>query len=389
MGYNYMILGSGRQGTAAAYDLAKFGDAEKIILADFKEDVATQSAQRINRLIGREVAQGIFLNVSDQAALLSHLKGIDVALSAVTYYHNLAISRACIEAGVSLCDMGGNTDVVWSQLELNEEAKRVGVSLLPDCGMGPGLINNMGVYVMDALDTPREVYLYDAGLPRDPTPPWNYLCTFHLNGLTNEYDHEATFIRDGKITLVPSFTELEEIDFPPLGKLEAFVISGSMSTTADTHLGKLQRYENKVLRYPGHFVTFEGYKRLGLFSEEPIEVDGQTLIPRHFYHKLLEGKITAPHVEDICIMRAVGIGLKDGHETRVTLDLIDQYDPETGFTGMERLTGWHCALMMGFQARGEIAPGAHRMESVPAAKIMDELTKRGIKWTVDEEQVNK
>ncbi|HAE59809.1 MAG TPA: hypothetical protein DCG54_09975 [Anaerolineae bacterium] len=388
MGYHYIILGSGRQGTAAAYDLAKFGDAEQIVLADFKEEAAVQAAARINRLIGREVAQGIFLDVTDYPSLLLRLKGMDVALSAVTYYHNLSISRACLESGVSLCDMGGNTDVVWSQLALDEAARKAGVSLLPDCGMGPGLINNMGVYVMDALDTPREVYLYDAGLPRDPTPPWNYYCTFHLNGLTNEYDHEATFIRDGKITLVPTFTEREEIDFPPLGKLEAFVISGSMSTTADSHLGKLQRYENKVLRYPGHFETFEGYKRLGLFSEEPIEVDGVLVNPRHFYHKLLEGKITAAHVEDVCIMRAVGVGLKDARETRVTLDLIDRYDPATGFTGMERLTGWHCALMMGFQARGEVAPGAHRMESVSAAKIMDEIRKRGIHWTVVEEQVD-
>lgn len=382
MSYNYLIIGAGRQGTAAAYDLAKFGEAAQIVLGDMDEKKAVAAAERVNRLIGREVARGVLLDASDHPALVSRLSGMHVALSAVTYYFNVGISKACIEAGVSLCDMGGNTDVVWEQLKLDETAKKAGVSLLPDCGMGPGLINNMGVYVMDLLDSPEEVYLYDAGLPKTPTPPWNYYCTFHLNGLTNEYDGDATFIRDGKITLVPTFTEREEIDFPPLGRLEAFVISGSMSTTADSHLGKLKRYENKVLRYPGHFETFEGFKRLGLFSETPIEVDGVNVIPRHFYHALLEGKITAPQVEDVCVMRAVGVGLKDGRRARVTLDLIDQYDPETGFTGMERLTGWHCALMMGFQARGTIAPGAHRMESVNAASIMEEIRRRGIDWSV-------
>ncbi len=385
MKYNYVIIGAGRQGTAAAYDLAKFGEAAQIILGDMDEKKAVAAAERVNRLIGREVARGVFLDASDSPALVSRLKGAHVALSAVTYYFNVAISKACIEAGVSLCDMGGNTDVVWEQLKLDEAAKKAGVSLLPDCGMGPGLINNMGVYVMDALDQPEEVYLYDAGLPKHPTPPWNYYCTFHLNGLTNEYDGEATFIRDGKITLVPTFTEREEIDFPPLGKLEAFVISGSMSTTSDSHLGKLKRYENKVLRYPGHFETFEGYKRLGLFSEQPVVVDGVPVVPRHFYHALLEGKITSPQVEDVCVMRAVGVGLRDGRKMRITLDLIDQYDPATGFTGMERLTGWHCALMMGFQARGTIAPGAHRMESVDAASIMEEIRRREIAWTVKEE----
>lgn len=384
MSYRYLIIGAGRQGTAAAYDLGRFGEAEEIVLGDIDLQRAQASAERINRLLGKPLARGIALDATDPQALAQALQGKQAALSAVTYYHNLAISRACIAAGVHLCDMGGNTEVVWKQLELDSQARAAGVSLLPDCGMGPGLINNMGVFVMEHLDEPREVYLYDAGLPQKPTPPWNYVCTFHLNGLTNEYDGEATFIREGKLTLVPSFTEREMVYIPPLGELEAFVISGSMSTSTDTHLGKLQTYENKVLRYPGHFETFEAYKRLGLFSEEPVQVNGAWVKPRDFYHTLLEGKITAPQVEDICVMRAVAIGLKKNRQTRVILDLVDRYDPETGFTGMERLTGWHCAIMMGFQVRGEVGPGARRMETVSAKRIMDELTRRGIQWTLRE-----
>ncbi len=389
MGYRYVIIGSGRQGTAAAYDLARFGEAESILMTDMSLEVAQRAAERVNRLIGREVASAAQVNAADHQALVNALRGADVALSAVPYYFNVGITRACIEAGVSLNDMGGNTDVVWQQLEMDADAKAAGVSIVPDCGMGPGLINHMGVYVMELLDEPREVYLYDAGLPQEPIPPWNYQCTFHINGLTNEYDGEATFIRDGKIVKVPTFTELEYIDFPPLGKLEAFVISGSMSTTPYTHLGRLQRYENKVLRYPGHFHTFEAYKRLGLFSETPIEVNGQKIVPRQVYHALLEPQIKAPPgMKDICIMRAIGIGKKNGREQKVIVDLIDRYDEQTGFTAMERLTGWHCALMMGFQARKVIPAGAHRMEqAVPAGRVMEEVRKRDIEFTVRWEAV--
>lgn len=389
MGYRYVIIGSGRQGTAAAYDLARFGEAESILMTDMSLEIAQRAAERVNRLIGREVASAAQVNAADHQALVNALRSADVALSAVPYYFNVGITRACIEAGVSLNDMGGNTDVVWQQLEMDADAKAAGVSIVPDCGMGPGLINHMGVYVMELLDEPREVYLYDAGLPQEPIPPWNYQCTFHINGLTNEYDGEATFIRDGKIVKVPTFTELEYIDFPPLGKLEAFVISGSMSTTPYTHLGRLQRYENKVLRYPGHFHTFEAYKRLGLFSETPIEVNGQKIVPRQVYHALLEPQIKAPPgMKDICIMRAIGIGKKEGRDQKVIVDLIDRYDEQTGFTAMERLTGWHCALMMGFQARKVIPAGAHRMEqAVPASRVMEEVRKRGIEFTVRWEAV--
>jgi lysine 6-dehydrogenase len=236
---------------------------------------------------------------------------------------------------------------------------------------------------MDLLDRPREVYLYDGGLPQDPKDPWRYQLTFHVNGLTNEYDGEATFIRDGKLAAVPTFTEQETVEFPPLGALEAFVISGSMSTTPHTHLGRLQRYENKVLRYPGHFATFEAYRRLGLFSEEPVEVDGQAVVPRHLYHRLLEPKIAAPAVRDICLMRAVGVGERAGRPARVTVDLVDRYDPDTGFTAMERLTGWHASIVMALQAQGGVPPGAHRMErAVSAAGVMTELERRGIPHAV-------
>ncbi len=383
MSYRYLIIGAGKQGTAAAYDLAKFGDAGHILFADMDLDAAQKAADRINKLIGRDVASATQADASNSSALASIMDGFDVALSAVPYYFNLDITKACIEKGVSLCDMGGNTDVVWSQLDLDEEAKAADISVVPDCGMGPGLINTMGVYVMDLLDKPREVYLYDAGLPQAPIPPWNYAMTYHINGLTNEYSDEATFIRNGKITYVPTFTEPEPIIFEPLGELEAFVISGSMSTTPQTHLGKLERYENKVLRYPGHMHTFEAYKRLGLFSEEPIDVNGQSVVPRELYHTLLAPRINADGVKDIGIMRSVGVGEKDGKEATVIVDLIDRYDEETGFTAMERLTGFHCAIYMGFQARKRIAAGAHRMElALTSTEVMEAVRERGIHFEI-------
>lgn len=381
--FRYVVLGSGRQGTAAAYDLARFGGAARVVMADARLDSARQAAARVNDLLGRDVAEAAHVDASQRASVDGVLAGAHVALSAVPYFFNLALSEACIAAGVSLCDLGGNTDVVWSQLVLDEAARRAGVSVVPDCGMGPGLINHMGVHVMDLLDRAREVYLYDGGLPQEPVAPWGYQLTFHVNGLTNEYDGDATFIRDGKLTAVPTFTELETLDFPALGTLEAFVISGSMSTTPHTHLGRLERYENKVLRYPGHFATFEAYKRLGLFSEAPVELDGRAVVPRQLYHRLLEPKLAAPRIRDVCVMRALGVGEKDGRPARVTLDLVDRYDPATGFTAMERLTGWHAAIMMALQARGRIEPGAHRMEqAVRAGEVLAELERRGIPHTV-------
>ncbi len=385
--YKYLILGAGRQGTAAAYDLARFGDAAQVILADIHEEAAQRSAARVNALAGREVAQAIQLDVTDKEALKRALAGMTAALSAVPYYYNQDITRAAVEMGVHLCDMGGNTDVVMAQLAMDEAARRAGVSIVPDCGMGPGLVGTMGVYAIELLDEARELYLYDGGLPQDPQPPWNYQVTFNINGLTNEYDGQAVFLRDGKVTLVDTLSECEIIDLPPLGRFEAFVGSGGTSTLPWTYEGKLERLENRILRYPGHCEWFRAFKQLGLFKEQPIRVGDQMVSPRQVFHALLEPQITAPQIRDICIIRAKAVGKKDGKDTIVLVDLVDRYDEQTGFTSMERLTGWHCAIMMGFQARGVVRHGGVPMETaVKASVFMEEVRRRGIQFEVRYEQ---
>ena len=381
--FTYTILGAGRQGAAAAYDLGRFGQAGRILLADASLAQAQNAARRVNALLPEAVIEAHELDVRDADGLRRILGPADVALSAVPYYFNLEITRAAIETQTSLCDLGGNTDVVLTQLALDEEARQAGISLVPDCGMGPGLVNTLGAYAIDLLDEAREVFIFDAGLPQAPNPPWNYELTFHINGLTNEMDGEAVFIRHGRITRVPTLSEPEMIEFPGLGVLEADVTSGGTSTAPWTYEGRLQTYENKVLRYPGHFEWLRAFKTLGLFSEQPITVHGQTIIPRQVYHALLEPHLYSPRPRDIGIMRAIARGTKDQQPAQVRVDLWDRYDEATGFTAMERLTGFHCAIMMGFQARREVTPGAQAVETaVSAGRFMEEVARRGIRYEV-------
>lgn len=379
----YAILGAGRQGTAAAYDLARFGEAKRIILADSDAAVAEKAADRVNALIGEPIARGAQLDVRDREALEELLGPVHCALSAVPYYFNVEITEAAIATQTHLCDLGGNTEIVRKQLAMDKEASSAGISVVPDCGMGPGLINTMGAYAIDLLDEPQEIYIYDAGLPLHPAPPWNYQLTFHINGLTNEMDGQAVFLRDGKIVHVDTLSEPEFIDFPPFGSLEADVTSGGTSTAPWTFQGKVHRYENKVLRIPGHYEWLRAYKTLGLFREDSINVNGQSVVPRKVYHALLEPQITADEINDVGIIRARGVGLKGGKPTSVVIDLIDYFDETTGFTAMERLTGWHCSVMMTFQVRGSIATGVTPVEiAVPPAEFMDALALRGIKFDI-------
>ena len=177
--------------------------------------VAQAAAARVNTLLGVDRATALELDVTDNTAVETALRGVDAFLSAVPYYLNLDIARAAVRAGASMCDLGGNTDLVREQLALDADARAAGISLVPDCGQVPGMGTTLMVYAMSLLDEPEEVFMWDGGLPQDPRPPFNYLLTFNVAGLTNEYAEPPVFLRNGVPTLVEPMAELEEIDFPP------------------------------------------------------------------------------------------------------------------------------------------------------------------------------
>ena len=383
MKFRYAVLGAGRQGVAAAYDLARLGDAEEVRLYDLDPEAATQGAERVNTLLQSGVAKGRGLDVGDASALVPALKGIHSTISAVPYKFNLSITEAAIAAGSNICDLGGHTETVRRQLALGDQAKAAGVTLTPDCGMGPGLNINMGIRAMDSMDEPENVFIWDGGLPQNPQPPWNYQLTFNFNGLINEYYGDAWFIRNGQPTPIPCLTEIETLEFPePLGRMEAAVTSGGLSTAPWTFQGKLQRLENKTLRYPGHWKQFIDFQKQGLFGLEPVEIDGQTVVPREKLEAMLAREIIPDSpVNDICLIRTRATGRHKGSPASCTLELQKTFDKKTGFTAMEQLTGWHASIIAILAAQGKLAKGALPVELALRGKLFDrEVIRRG--WEI-------
>jgi len=369
--FRYGVIGAGRQGCAAAFWLADQGATDRVLLVDNRMDIASRAAERVNQLTGRDAASPQQGNVVDTDLLVETLAEVEVAVCAVPFSMILGCNRAAIEAGTSMVDLGGHTDTVLRQLEMDSAASSAGVTIVPDCGMGPGMSNMMGLAALERLQLdaarPRELRLWEGGLPLDPLPPWGYVASFNIEGLTNEYDGEAVFLRDGRVTRVRALTELEQVTFDGMGTLEAFVTSGGTSTLPYALEGKLDTFENKTCRYPGHFERFRAFRDLGLFSEESLVIDGVRVKPRDLYHALLEPQIHADQVKDICVIRTRATGDKDGGRIAVTLELVDRYHPETGFSAMERITGGHAALMAALLARGAIPPGVRTLEQTGSA----------------------
>ncbi len=379
------VLGAGKQGTAAAYDFLKFGRAEEVWLADSHPVAAKAAAERLRKLVP-ERADFIHFDVvdaSDHEGLVEFLQPVQTLLSAVPWFMHPQVARGALEAGTNMVDLGGNTDVCRDVLAFDGEAKEAGVTFIPDCGLAPGMVNTLAVYGMEQLDECDDVQMRCGGLPQIPRPPLDYKLVFAISGVTVEYFGKALVIRDGKIVEVDTFTELEELDLPaPVGRCEAFVTSGGSSTAPFSFEGRVKNFEYKTIRYPGHYAKFKVIKELGLLELEPVCVGDAMVVPREVFHRVAGPRLDFPEDKDLVVVRVTCRGRKAGSPITIQLDILDFQDDATGFTAMERTTGFPAAIVCEMISDGQVSPGAHPLEkAIPGKPFVEELVKRGIPLT--------
>lgn len=380
MAYQYVVLGGGLQGTAAAYDFARFGEAQSVVIADYTTRVAEEAAAKVNALMQREVAHPVPIDVRDAAAVEKLLQGKDVCLSAVPYYFNTELTDAAIRAGCHFCDLGGNTTVVFEQHKRNDAARAAGVSVLPDCGLAPGMANILAAHGIRRLKHPRKAYIRVGGLPQNPKPPLGYSLSFSIEGLTNEYFGKAFVLRRGEITQVEAFSELESIEFPdPVGPCEAFMTVGGTSTCPWTFAGVLEEFDEKTVRYPGHYDKMRAIYELGLLDNKPVQVKGVTVVPRDVFHAVAGPVLEDEDPQDVVVLRVT----VKGDDGEMVMELVDFYDSDTGFTAMQRTTGFGAAIVGIMQARGEFQPGCQRLEeTVDTEKYIAAMRERGFELEI-------
>ena len=372
-----LVLGAGLQGSACAYDLLQNPDVKEVRLADLKVDhlpafLAKYSGKRL--LPTR-------LDVRDASAVRAVMGESDAVMSAIPYYFNLDLATHAVEVGVHFCDLGGNTEIVFKQKELDAKARAKNITIVPDCGLAPGMVNIIAQHGIEQLDTVTAVRIYVGGLPQNPEPPLNYQIVYSLEGVLDYYTTLSWVVRGGKRAQVKALSEREPVKFAsPVGELEAFHTAGGLSTMAWRYEGKIPTMEYKTLRYKGHAQLMESIRDLGLLDLDPVEVRGEKVIPRDAFIATVGPKLTKPNAKDLVALRVTVEGTKGGKPKVVGWELIDRFDEKHGISAMMRTTGYSLSITGQMQVRGEVKPaGVHTPdECMPAERYIEELGKRGV-----------
>ena len=358
----YCVLGAGLMGKAIAYDLLQQKDTTRVLLADNNAEELKKAKEFLckdGKAIPLETKIFDANNLSEIENLFSN---VNAAIAAVHYGFNLTFTKIAIKTKTHLCDLGGNNSIVDKQLKLSKEAEAAGISIIPDCGLAPGMVAVLVKWGLENFNWADTVKIRVGGLPQNPKGELKYERLFSVEGLINEYIEPVRVLRNGKIEIIESLTEIEGIRFPNYEKLEAFTTSGGTSTLIETYKNRLKNLDYKTIRYSGHCNALKELQKSGLFKKEYFE------------------KHLPLCTNDVTLVKIMFDGSKDGVTmSQRELTIIDKAKPP--FTSMMRMTAFPAAIISQMQAKEQIKKmGVHPQEMcVKSDLFIKELAKREIK----------
>ncbi|NOX35413.1 MAG: saccharopine dehydrogenase [Deltaproteobacteria bacterium] len=377
-----LILGGcGLQGRTALYDLSSDPDVTHIICADIRLD----GLEKIKKFTDMSKISAVTLDVRNKDALIDLYRKVDVVMDLLPKDFKRFVNQAALEAKVSVV----NTNYAFNSGNLDVQAKKAGIAIMPECGLDPGI--DLVIYgdAINRFDEVQVINSYCGGFPEKKacTNPMNYKLSWTWKGVLSSLVREARIIRDKKIIEIPAMNQHDEeylatINFPGLGELEAIPNGDAVYFTDLLGLtGTIIQTGRYSLRWPGWSAFWRPLKYLGFLNEAPVAGLAGKVTPLEFLDKLLGPQLEYKDDEkDLTVMINVFEGIKDKKKKRFTSTMLIKRDLDTGIMAMSKGVGYTAAIVARMIAKGEIKEKGllSPIRHIPAKKFMASLKKRGI-----------
>jgi lysine 6-dehydrogenase len=285
-----VLGGAGKMGCIAVQDLAGDARVKEVVIADREVDQARTVAQIVDS--PKVTIQPA--DVTDHEGLVAMLKGAHACVNATIYYFNLQVMEACLEAQVPYTDLGGLFYNTRKQLAMSDRFEEGGVSAVLCMGSAPGVPNLQARYAADRLDTVEYIRIYD-GIK--PPPPDDVRFTYAVPTIVDELTMSPMVYRGGEFVACDPLSEFEDYWFtPPIGLLPMHLsLHSEIATLPLTFRDKgLKECFFKIDYWGMAQETVEKIRVLadfGFAGREPVEVKGQTVVPRDLLVALMSGYV--------------------------------------------------------------------------------------------------
>lgn len=345
----YLVLGAG-VGEAVAYMLSKKADTQLVVVGDIDTEKAAKVKRFVNEFYHSKCIPVLF-DAEENQDLVAIFKHFDVVISALPAKYNLELAEMAILADTHFCDLGGVVDITRQMLELNKKYPGVSVSIVPDCGLMPGLGIIIAKKLMQDMGGADSIEILVGGLPQKPRPPVFYQRVFSPEGLKHICYDMAPILLGGEVKWVKPFYDYSQIDVPELqcfsdlfnGRIETFVTAGA-SLAADSFRDlDVKYFAEKTVRWPG-FVDF--FKT----------------VPACKFEQAVEEYLSSPVDAENPDLVWMQVTAQNG-SVKKFVSLLDLFDIETDLTAMQRTTGFTTAVIAEMMTEGKAKSGVNTPEN--------------------------
>jgi lysine 6-dehydrogenase len=306
------VLSLGGAGAVCQYatrDLTEFSDFDEIVVGDYD----LTAAQKLADEIADPRLKVLKVDAEDYDGLVRTFRDFDVILNGLPWKYDLAVTRACVEAGVSGLDVS-TEETQWS---FDAAARDKDMVFIPGMGATPGVTNAMARRGADQLDMVEDIQINFAAF-RCPAPSPGLLITFLWE--FHPETEERLYYENDEFVWAGPFEGLKVVDFPgPIGEQEVCYIPHPETRTMPKSLGAKAVSVRGC--FPPHAMRLaRAMVESGLYSEDKITVKGVETTPYELMYELL---LALPGSKETPLW-AYGLvvdvyGQKDGRNLKITL----------------------------------------------------------------------
>jgi len=275
-----VLGGCGAVGSVAVKALAGQDMFSEIVIGDMN----IEKAEEIISQIPSKNVSAKKLDAGDSESIKAAIEGIDIVLNCVGPFYKTVktILATVIDAGIEYIDICDDVDVTLDILDMDEQAKNAGITALIGMGASPGATNLVAKYIADTmLDEVESIDIFHThgGEPIEGAGVIGH--RFHCMSI------DIPMYLDGELKYVKFFEEdgialRQDFEFPVVGKVPLFPYPHPEQVTMPRHM-KLRQVTNKGSVLPIEYYEMIGdLCRLGLASKEPLNVNGQSVVPHDF-----------------------------------------------------------------------------------------------------------
>jgi saccharopine dehydrogenase (NAD+, L-lysine-forming) len=387
-----IIIGAGGVGAVVAHKCAQLEDVfTEIVLASRTESKCKAIAAQLSRPI--RTAQVDADNVPELVALLKKEQP-ELVINVALPYQDLTIMDACLEAGVHYLDTANYEPIDTAkfeyrwQWEYQQRFLDAGLTALLGSGFDPGATNVFTAYLAKHyFDDIHELDIIDVNGGDHGYP---FATNFNPEINIREVSAECRHWEDGEFVTTAPMSKKARYTCPEdVGTFNIYRMYHEELESLSKHFPSLKRAQFWMSFSDNYLKHLEVLENVGMTSIEPVEYQGQSIVPIQFLAHLLPDPSTlGPRTKGRTCIGCIVRGVKDSKEKVMYLYNICDHQScykEVQSQAISYTTGVPAVIGAKMLLEGKWRkPGVWNVEQCDPDPFMEDMNRYGLPWKVVE-----